>query len=85
MNDSEYTPMIEEVRDFCIQWGRVQHPHVSVFETSRALDRFFAAHDRVVAAQAWDEANKTVRGHLGLNQPATEAWPTNPYRTEENN
>ena len=41
-----------------------------------------AAHDRVVAAQAWDEG-KDAGAIWGLNP--WNATPPNPYRTEESN
>jgi len=45
----DYTPTTEEVRDFCVQWGRVQHPHIADAKTAEAFYRWLAARDREVA------------------------------------
>ena len=48
----------------------------------REVAAWLAAHDRVVAAQAWDEG-KDAGAIWGLNP--WNATPPNPYRTEESN
>lgn len=81
----EFTPTTEQVRDGYrydpeAEWRDPITPHHII--NGRAFDRWLAAHDRVVAANAWDEGyGQGVRDNERDMEPAD-----NPYRiTEENN
>ena len=80
----EYTPTTEQVRTFWASDGKHQPAAKSYGHEESALefDRWLAARDRVVAANAWDEGyGQGVRDNERDMEPAD-----NPYRiTEENN
>lgn len=64
---AEYTPTTDGVRNRYIK-ARVS------YEPGAEFDRWLAARDREVAAQAWDEGRWAFRGQ---GTP----WPANPYRS----
>ena len=94
----EYTPDTDEVRDtysrhwnFCDDWaGLPNMPDRMVVGFEVEFDRWLAARDRVVAANAWDEGYN-VGGHAASGDYSgiyggNGQEPPNPYRiTEENN
>lgn len=45
--------------------------------------RWLAAHDRVVAANAWDEGAEAFGNRSRMNTPHGEWPPANPYREEQ--
>lgn len=87
----EFTPTTEQVRDGYrydpeAEWRDPITPHHII--NGRAFDRWLAAHDRVVAANAWDEG--WIKGaeseRLSFGRKVSWAPKSNPYRiTEENN
>lgn len=86
----EYTPTTEEVRN---AYSGYWHARLVVGKNARAeFDRWLAEHDRVVAANAWDEAKADNNGQrcVCAGEEHRKKFPTwhgrNPYRiTEENN
>tara|TARA_R110002124_G_scaffold163088_1_gene330401 strand:- start:2864 stop:3166 length:303 start_codon:yes stop_codon:yes gene_type:complete len=84
MSDTEYTPTIEVIREYVMvgdpkPW-EAPSPEVDERERRRgeAFDRALAAHDREVAAKAWDEGLDAGRDrwmdHREFGDP-----PVNPY------
>jgi hypothetical protein len=73
MSSDEYVPTISELRDFCVEWGKVQHPHIDPRKTGEAFDRALAAHDAVVERAAAAKA---------LRQAAYTVWVASPQGPE---
>ena len=73
---SDYTPTTEEMRewhvrhDWCGSQSRAQY--------EAEFDRWLKAHDREVAAKAWDQAVGSIRYEDGSEVEIV--YVTNPYR-----
>lgn len=77
----DYTPSLAAV----IEIYALSDPH-NAESRAEAAKRALAAHDRVVAANAWERCDAAINEHVSRDGTSTEGWPTNPYRiTEENN
>lgn len=80
---SEYTPSLDperqDIREWYITGRRVHNPFASDAALIERFDRWLAEHDRVVAANAWDEGYaQGVRDNERDMEPAD-----NPYRITE--
>jgi len=77
VSSDEYVPAISELRDFCVEWGKVQHPHIDPRKTGEAFDRALAAHDAVVVREAKAEALReaaTAIEHDEMYRDEHEGW-----------
>lgn len=77
---SEYTPTTDEVRDAWASW-------TNAFSRGRGIgkdefNRWLAAHDRQVQAEAWDEGYSTGLDYMSQWLDGDEDEPENPYREE---
>lgn len=83
----EYTPTTEDVRDAYTHGAALLPPYYSDgFQAALAgrraeFDRWLAAHDREVAARAWDEGYEAGRENA-LAEPGSGIPGSNPYRVE---
>lgn len=79
---TEYTPSTAEIREYVEVGGepRPWMPPEPAMDAARAaaFDRWLSAHDREVAARAWDEGLDAAARVLVLPERAVQ--PDNPYR-----
>lgn len=74
---TEHTPATEQVLDNYVEGMSAFYGDGGQVEYARQFDRWLAAHDREVAAEAWEEGNAMhFRPSVGPN-------PRNPYREQE--
>lgn len=80
---SDYTPTTEQVKDLYHLGALDVGPNVDIEETLAMFDRWLAAHDREVAALAWDEGFLECVDHDGYvaasGIPLHVTRPINPY------
>ena len=79
----EYTPTTDEVRENYVD--ATAHGYKDVSEAQDMFNRWLAAHDREIKAEAWDEGFNTSEQILKeLYDPVTpdedRTQPDNPYR-----
>lgn len=79
-----YAPRMDEIRKWAITGAVAEGyvPHISATE----FDRWLAAHDAEVKAEAWDEGwnSGTSRAMRRMSdEPTLPLKPTNPYRAAE--
>lgn len=87
---SEYTPTTEQVRKAYKSgaWLRADvqesawKPGVYASRYYAEFDRWLAAHDRQVRAEAWDEGYSTGLDYMSQWLDGDEDEPENPYREE---
>lgn len=86
----EYKPSMDEVRDYVTTpKGNSSLARAQAVGDGGWFDAALAAHDREVAARAWDEAQKAIVRELKKVWPKyatphrVAEQPTNPYRIEE--
>lgn len=81
----EYTPSDDTTQDIRADFAGFPHRcnDCHHMENAARFDRWLAEHDRVVAANAWEEADAAILAHIGRQGTSAAGWPTNPYRITE--